>query len=178
MEITIKGRHWKLTSDFRDYAVDRIEKLTRFYPRLIRAELVVTREGYRHEAELRMHGNSVDLLSKAVDADPRIALDTVLGKQERALLRRKDKLQDRKKRGPTLRLEAPPAEAPKLPRTNETPVSVVRERPRCPVMTVDEAARALLKGKKAVLVFSERGTDGVRVAYRLGKGQVGLLELD
>ncbi len=178
MEITIKGRHWKLTADFKEYAVDRIEKLTRYYPRLIRADLVVTRDGYRHEAELRLHGNSVDLLSKAVDPDARTALDAVLEKQERALLRRKDKLQDRKKRGPGLRLEPSAAETPSLPKTNTPAVSVVRERPRCPVMSVDEAAHALLKGRKPVLVFSERGADGIRVAYRLGKGQVGLLELD
>ncbi len=171
----MKGRHWKLTPTFREYATDRIEKLTKFYPRLIRAELVVTKDGYRHEAELRLHGNAVDLLSKAVDPDPRIALDAVLEKQERALLRRKDKLQDRKKRGPSVRME--PAEEP-LPRAATPALSVIRERPRRPVMTVDEAMHALLKSRKPVLVFSEQGTEGIRVAYRLKKGQVGLLELD
>ena len=177
MEITIKGRHWKLTPAFKDYATERIERLNRYHARLIRADLVVTRDGYRHEAELRLHGNSVDLLSKAVDPDPRTALDAVLEKQERALLRRKGKLRDRKKRGPTVRLVEPVA-APKLPRTIVPSVSVIRVRPSRPVMSVDEAAEELLKGRKPVLVFSERGTEAIRVAYRLGKGQVGLLELD
>jgi putative sigma-54 modulation protein len=177
MEITIKGRHWKLTPAFKNYATERIERLNRYHARLIRADLVVTRDGYRHEAELRLHGNSVDLLSKAVDPDPRTALDAVLEKQERALLRRKGKLRDRKKRGPTVRLEEPVA-PPKLPRTVVPSVSVIRERPSRPVMSVDEAAEELLKGRKPVLVFSERGTEAIRVAYRLGKGQVGLLELD
>lgn len=176
MEINMKGRHWKLTPTFRDYATDRIEKLTKYYPRLIRAELVVTKDGYRHEAELRLHGNSVDLLSKAVDPDPRVALDMVLEKQERALLRRKDRLQDRKKRGSSVRMEEP-AEGPLAPAVVPQ-LSVIRERPRRPVMSVDEAMHALLKSRKPVLVFSERGTEGVRVAYRLKKGQVGLLELD
>jgi len=177
MEITIKGRHWKLAPTFRDYAVDRIEKLTKFYPRLIRADLIVTKDGYRFETELRLHGNAVDLLSKAEDPDPRVALDAVLEKQERALLRRKDKLQDRKKRGASVRMEEP-AEESKLPRTSIPQLSVIRERPRRPVMSVDEAMHALLKSRKPVLVFSERGTEGIRVAYRLKKGQVGLLELD
>jgi putative sigma-54 modulation protein len=177
MEITIKGRHWKLTAAFKDYATDRIERLNRYHARLIRADLVVTRDGYRHEAELRLHGNSVDLLSKAVDPDPRTALDAVLEKQERALLRRKGKLRDRRKRGPTVRTEEPVA-APKLPKTNVPKVSVVRERPSRPVMSADEAAEMLLASKKAVLVFTENGTEAVRVAFRLGKGQVGLLELD
>lgn len=178
MEITIKGRHWKLTPAFKDYANERIERLNRYHARLIRADLVVTRDGYRHEAELRLHGNAVDLLSKAVDPDPRSALDAVLEKQERALLRRKGKLNDRKKRGPAapVDVEAP---APKLPSTREAgAVSVIRERPSRPVMSADEAARALLKGRRPILVFSERGSEAVRVAYRLGKGQVGVLELD
>lgn len=177
MEITIKGRHWKPTSDFRTYAVERIERLSRFYPKLIRGDLIVTEEGYRHHAELRLHGNSIDLLAKAVDADPRTALDAVLHKQEKALLRFKDKMKDRKKRGATLRIEPATTEPSSLPKT-ESAIQIVRERPRRLTLTAEEAARALLKSRKPVLVFAERGGEGLRVAYRLQDGQVGLLELD
>jgi len=54
----------------------------------------------------------------------------------------------------------------------------VRLRPERPVLSVDEAARTLISSKKLVLVFEEQGGEGLRVAYRLGNGQVGLLELD
>lgn len=178
MEITIKGRHWKPSSSFREYAVERLSKLTRFYPKLIRAELVITQEGYRHRAELRLHGNSVDSLAKAVDVDARTSLEMVVEKQERALRRYKDKMKDRKKRGATVRVEPAPVEAPALPRTTRVPVALVRQRPSRPVLSAEEAARALLRSKKPVLVFAERGEEGLRVAYRLEDGQVGLLELD
>lgn len=179
MEITIKGRHWKPTASFREYAVERIERLTRFYPKLIRGDLVITQEGYRHHAELRLHGNSVDSLAKAVDVDARTSLDMVLEKQERALRKYKDKMKDRKKRGATLRAEPAPVEAPTLPRTSRSAPELVRQRPSArPVLSAEEAARALLRSKKPVLVFAERGAEGLRVAYRLADGQVGLLELD
>ena len=179
MEITIKGRHWKPTSSFREYAVERIERLTRFYPKLIRADLVITQEGYRHRAELRLHGNSVDSLAKSVDVDARTSLDMVVEKQEHALRRHKDKMKDRKKRGATVRVEPAPVEAPALPRTARPAPELVRQRPATrPVLSAEEAVRALLKSKKPVLVFAERGEEGLRVAYRLGDGQVGLLELD
>jgi len=177
MEITIKGRHWKPSPTFRAYAVDRIEKLTRFYPRLIRAQLVVTQEGYRHQAELQVHGNDLDLMAKAENADPRAALETVLDKQERLLARRKGRMQGRKKHAPTIRLQ-PPADASLLPRTAVEAINVVRLRPDRPVLSVDEAARTLIASKKPVLVFEEQGGEGLRVAYRLGNGKVGLLELD
>jgi ribosomal subunit interface protein len=178
LEITIKGRHWKPTSSFRTYAVERIERLTRFYPKLIRAELVITQEGYRHQAELRLHGNSVDSLAKAVDVDARTSLDMVVEKQEHALRKVKDKMKDRKKRGATVRAEPAPIEAPALPRTTRSVVELVRHRPSRPVLSAEEAAKTLLKSKKPVLVFAERGEEGLRVAYRLADGQVGLLELD
>jgi ribosomal subunit interface protein len=178
MEITIKGHHWKPSPTFREYAVEQIEKLTRFYPRLIRAQLTVTREGYRHLAELQIHGNEMDLLAKAEDADPRAALDTVLEKQERALSRRKGRMKVRKKHAPTIRLQPPAEGASALPRTTAEEIPVVRLRPDRPVLTADEAARTLISSKKPVLVFEERGEEGLRVAYRLGNGQVGLLELD
>lgn len=176
MDITIKGRHWKPTPAFRDSAETRIQKLARFYPSLIHAELTITKEGFRHKAEIRLHGNMVDLLTKGVDVDPLVALDQVLAKQEKALARHKDRLKDRKKRGPTPRVE--PADLP-LPSTPAPGISVVRQKTRAPVLSAEQAARALLKGNKPVLVFSERGASaGLRVAYRIGVREVGLLELD
>ena len=179
MEITIKGRHWKPTASFRAFAVARLQKLDRFYPSLIRAELTVTKEGYRHRAEARLHGNGVDLLSKATDADPMTAVDAVLAKQEKALARHKDRLKDRKKRGATLRAEPASEEARRLSRLTASPaVSVVRSKARRVTMSADQAARALLKSRKPLLVFEERGGTGLCVAYRLADGEVGLLELE
>lgn len=179
MEITIKGRHWKPTASFRAFALARLQKLDRFYPSLIRAELTVTKEGYRHRAEIRLHGNGVDLLTKATYADPMTAVDVVLAKQEKALARHKDRLKDRKKRGPSLRPELASEEARLLPRLTASPaVSVVRSKARRVTMSADQAARALLKSRKPLLVFEERGGNGLCVAYRLADGEVGLLELE
>src|SRR5258705_4141154 len=106
MQITIKGRHWKLTLDYREYAERRIEKLQRYFSHLISAQLTVTEEGYRHQAELRIFGNGFDLTGKAQDKDPKVALDAVLEKQERALKRRKEQIKDHKKKNSrTLRTE-------------------------------------------------------------------------
>jgi len=180
MEITIKGRHWKPTASFRAFAVARLQKLDRFYPSLIRAELTVTKEGYRHEAEVRLHGNGVDLLTKATDPDPMTAVDQVLAKQEKALARHKDRLKDRKKRAPApLRAEPGSDAARLLPRVTTRPaVSVVRSKARRVMMSADQAARALLKSRKPLIVFEERGGNGLCVAYRLADGEVGLLELE
>ncbi len=179
MNITIKGRHWKPTAAFRESAEARIQKLARFHPHLIHAELTVTKDGYRHTAEIHMHGNSVDLLTKGADADPMVALDQVLAKQEKALVRQKERIKDKQKRGPGRREEPAEIEAPRLPSTRPPGIALVRRRTRAPVLSAEQAARALLKGNKPVLVFSERGaSSGLRVAYRLGVREVGLLELD
>jgi len=178
MEITVKGRHWKVTAEYREYAEQRIQKLLRYFSHLASAQLTVTQEGYRHEAELRLIGNGVDLRGSAQDADPRVALDSVLVQQEQALKRRKDRLKDRKKRGTTVRrdvaVQMPAARATK-PRGEP---DVVRVKPRQRTLTVAQAARALLKSTQPLLVFSERDGGGLRVAYRMDDGQVGLLELD
>ena len=178
MRITIKGRHWRVTPDFREYAVTRIEKLLRYFSHLASVQLTVTQEGYRHLAELCVLGNGVDLRGRAQDSDPRVALDQVVAQQEQALKRRKDRLKDRKKRGQSLRKDAiPEVSLPERAR-REAGVDVVRVRPRQRALTVDQAARALLRSKQTVLAFSEPDGGGWRVAYRLAGGQVGLLELD
>jgi putative sigma-54 modulation protein len=179
MQITIKGRHWKVTPDYRDYAERRIEKLQRYFSHLISAQLTVTEEGYRHSAELRIVGNGVDLTGKAQDPDPRAALDAVLEKQERALKRRKEQIKDRKKKGGvTLRKEAVPVLEPGSPPRRPAELDIVRVRPKPKTMTEEEAVRMLLKSRHPVLAFSSSDGGGMRVAYRLEDGQVGLLELD
>jgi ribosome hibernation promoting factor len=178
MQITIKGRHWKVTPDYREYAERRIEKLQRYFSHLISAQLTVTEEGYRHQAELRIFGNGVDVTSRAQDPDAKVALDAVLLKQERALKRRKEQIKDHKKRnGRTLRKEDVPVLLPERPARRRDGVEVVRSRPKPRTLSVEQAVRALLKSRAPVLVFSEP-EGGVRVAYRLEDGQVGLLELD
>lgn len=178
MQITIKGRHWKVTPDYREYAERRIEKLQRYFSHLISAQLTVTEEGYRHLAELRIFGNDVDLRGRAQDPDPRVALDAVLEMQEQALKRRKDRLKDKKKRGKTLRRELVPAIVLAPARKERGGVEIVRTRPPQRTLTVDQAVRTLLRSQQPVLAFSERDGGGLRVAYRLEDGQVGLLELE
>ena len=179
MQITIKGRHWKVTPEFRAFAERRIEKLQRYFSHLISAQLTVTEEGYRHQAELRIFGNGVDVTGRAQDPDPKVALDMVLEKQERALKRRKEQIKDHKKRNSrTLRKEDIPILEPEAPAARPDGVDVVRSRPKPRTLTVDQAVRMLLKSKAPVLVFAEPESEGVKVAYRLGDGQVGLLELD
>jgi len=182
MVLTIKGRHWTPGAAFKDFAAERVQKLGRFYPHLIRAELTVTREGHRHLAELRLHGGAVDLLTKGEDTDPRTAVDAVVDKSERALKRRKDRLNDRK-RGPARELGKRAIAAgadlglvASLPRTRAS-VQVVREAARCPSMSAEDAAKRLLRGSKPFLLFTEPGA-GIRVAYRRGDREVGVLELD
>jgi hypothetical protein len=103
----------------------------------------------------------------------------VLEKQERALTRRKEQIKDHKKKnGRTLRREDVPILVPSAKAAKQDGIEVVRSRPKQRTLTVDQAVRALLKSKAPVLVFSEPEGGGVRVAYRLEDGQVGLLELD
>jgi putative sigma-54 modulation protein len=178
MQITIKGRHWKVTPDYREYAERRIEKLQRYFSHLISAQLTVTEEGYRHQAELRIFGNGVDLTGRAQDPDPRVALDQVLEKQERALKRRKEQIKDHKKKsGRALRPEDISVVPPASPGRRDG-IEIVRTKPKPRTLTVDQAVRMLRKSRLPVLVFSEPEDGGLRVAYRLEDGQVGLLELD
>jgi len=179
MQITIKGRHWKVTPDYREYAERRIEKLQRYFSHLISAQLTVTEEGYRHQAELRIFGNGFDLTGKAEDPDPKVALDAVLEKQERALKRRKEQIKDHKKKnGRTLRKEGARIPQPEDMERRRDGIQIVRVKPKPRTLSVDQAVRMLLKTREPVLVFSEREDGGVRVVYRLDDGQVGLLELD
>lgn len=95
MEIIISGRQFEVDAALRDYAEEKVQQLTREYSKLTSARLVLSEERGRYVAEGHLAGKNMTLNATARgDSLPRVAIDEVVEKLERQLLKRVDRIRD------------------------------------------------------------------------------------
>ncbi len=100
MEITTTGRRYKLTAEVKDTAEKRLAKLGRYAEGAMEAHLVLAVEKYRNIAELTLHADGNDLVSREESEEMLTSIDGVVERMERQL----KKLNARRKTRKTIRL--------------------------------------------------------------------------
>lgn len=93
MQIEVNGRHLEITDAIRDHALQRAEKLPRFWDAVKHVEIVIEKTGdHTFKSEIICHvDNHPHVVSVNKDADLHAALDGSAAKAERQLHDLKDK---------------------------------------------------------------------------------------
>jgi ribosome hibernation promoting factor len=105
MNITTTARHCELEPEVRQFAQERLSKLSRFARDILEAHVVVTAEKYRHSAEIMLRLKRHEMVSREEANDARAAIDQAAGRLEHQMRRLKEKRLERK-RGARARSEA------------------------------------------------------------------------
>ncbi len=99
MKVDISGRHLLVTQAMKDYAREKTERLSRYYDRVQRIQVVMDVQGERKQVEVVVslsRGSTV--VAHANDSSMYAALDLAVDKCERQLTKLKEKLRDHKGR--------------------------------------------------------------------------------
>jgi putative sigma-54 modulation protein len=99
MQISTTVRHCEIDPEDRLFALQRIEKLERFARDILEAHLIVTGEGYRHNAEITLRLKGHEFVSKEQSNEVRAAIDLAADRLEKQLRRLKEKRVSRKRNG-------------------------------------------------------------------------------
>ena len=105
MNITTTARHCELEPEVRQFAQERLSKLSRFARDILEAHVVVTAEKYRHSAEIMLRLKRHEMVSREEANDARAAIDQAADRLEHQMRRLKEKRLERK-RGARARTEA------------------------------------------------------------------------
>lgn len=172
MRMTFSVRHGDVPDRLREHAESEVEGLSKYFDRLVEADIILDQEGHRHIAEVRLH-TSTDTHFAASSADEwRKAIDATVDKLRRQLKRHKGKLEQRRStRGERERAlqasgdgsrSAPSAAPPAWDRLSR-----------------DEAvARLEQQSGEDVLVFVDVTDEAVKIARRDEAGSVSVVEAD
>jgi len=180
MRVDITGRHVDITPPLRrliDQALSKLERILN--DRAVSATVTVTKEKYRHIAEIIIHARGDHMLTGIGQGNTwPLALRQAEAKVENQAQKLKSKWTDgRRTRGnrPTAKRSVEPAAsdtgAARRPR-------IVRGRYPIKPMSVEDAAMRLEGGADTFVVFRDADNDAVNILYRRRDGNLALIEPD
>lgn len=178
MNIDFTARHYEVDDSIKDYAVKRLEKMTRFMEEPVGAQMVLETEHYRQIAELHVSHRFGSLKATEVAEDMQAAVHAVLDKAEKQARRSRKKFMDKRRRARRDSHEhhwpLEIIEAESLRSTDETKVVKTT---RLPIrsMSLEEAALELEASKNDFYVFLDSAHDRVSVLYRRKDNNLGLI---
>ena len=101
MEVTVTGKHIDITDPIRQYAQEKIGRLTKFYDRITSVQAIADRyDSHRYQVELVAHVEGHEhFVATAQNDDLYACLDETVDKMGRQLHDYKDKLRNHKHAG-------------------------------------------------------------------------------
>jgi putative sigma-54 modulation protein len=174
MRLDITGRHVEITIPLRQLIDRRLAKLARLLnDSAISAGVILTKEKYRHLAEIVIHARGDHTLRGiGVAGTWPVSLRLASTKIEQQAQKLKSKWTERKRLGSDTRtVRTPPVETPMRRVVRATRYAV---KP----MSVEDAALRVESGPDTFLVFRNADTDTVSILYRRKDGNLGLIEPD
>ena len=173
MRVDITGRHVDVTPPLRRLIDKAITKLDRILnDRAVSATVTLTKEKYRHIAEIVVHARADNTLTGVGQGNTwPLAIKNAEAKVAIQAQRLKSKWTDGRHRVARAgRAEAPsPAERPKTPR-------IVRGRYPIKPMSIEDAAFRLEGSAETFVVFRDADSETVNILYRRKDGSLALIE--
>ncbi len=95
MQLNITGHHIDLTDALKDYAGGKLQKLERHFDHISTVQVTLSVEKQRQIAEASFHISGADLHASAENEDMYAAIDLLIDKLDRQILKHKEKNVDR-----------------------------------------------------------------------------------
>ena len=98
MNLTISGHHLDVTPALRSYVISKLDRITRHFDQVVDVKVLLTVENLkekqgRKRAECNVHVKGSDMFAESSHADMYAAVDELVDKLDRQVVRHKDRLQ-------------------------------------------------------------------------------------
>jgi len=99
MNLTISGHHLEVTPALRNYVTTKLDRITRHFDQVVDVKVLLSVEKQkekekRQKAECNIHVKGNDLFAESAHSDLYAAVDELVDKLDRQVVRHKDRLQD------------------------------------------------------------------------------------
>lgn len=101
MNIKLTGHHVEVTDALRDYVHEKFAKLKRHFDNVVDTEVILSVEKVQHkaEADIRLGGGGGRVFAEAVADDMYPAIDLLVDKLDRQILKHKEKHVEQRRQG-------------------------------------------------------------------------------
>ena len=92
MQINLSGHHIELTDALRDYVTSKFARLERHFEHINNVQVILTVEKLKQIAEAKLNVNGGELFANAEDESMYAAIDALMDKLDRQIIKYKEKL--------------------------------------------------------------------------------------
>jgi putative sigma-54 modulation protein len=99
MNLTISGHHLEVTPALKEYVLTKLERVTRHFDQVVDVNVLLTVEKLkekerRQKCEVTLHVKGRDIFVEQTHEDLYAAIDQLMDKLDRQVVRHKDRLQE------------------------------------------------------------------------------------
>lgn len=168
MNIIVNGRHLEVTPALRQYAEDKIGKFTKYVSTISEAIVTVSVEKHRQKAEVLLKVNGYMIQAESSTGDVYSAIDEVVEKLEKQVVKYKEKLTNHRKGEKKVPESA-------VEKVREGRIIKHKKHDMKPMMPDDAVEQMDMLGKD-FFVFTNLASGEMNVVYLRKDGNYGLIE--
>jgi len=94
MNLQLTGHHVEITPSIREYVIGKLERINRHFENVIEVNVTMTVEKLVHKVEANVHLSGKDIHVTCEDSDIYAAIDALVDKLDRQIIRHKEKFQE------------------------------------------------------------------------------------
>ena len=91
MNLNVTGHHLQVTPAIRDYVATKLARITHHFDHVIDVNVILTVEKLQQKIEASVHVRGRDIFCEASDPDMYAAIDSLVDKLDRTIIRHKEK---------------------------------------------------------------------------------------
>ncbi|MEO5701498.1 MAG: ribosome-associated translation inhibitor RaiA [Casimicrobiaceae bacterium] len=91
MNLNLTGNHLNITPAIRDYVLGKLERVNRHFDHVIDVNVVMSVDKLQHKIEVNLHTRGKDIHAEAIESDMYAAIDVLIDKLDRQVLKHKEK---------------------------------------------------------------------------------------
>ena len=91
MNLHLSGHHLEVTPAIRDYVTGKLDRITRHFDHVIDVNVILSVEKLKQKAEASVHLSGKDIFVESDDADMYAAIDILIDKLDRQIIKHKEK---------------------------------------------------------------------------------------
>ena len=91
MNLNVSGHHLDITPAMRTYVSGKLDRVTRHFDHVIDAHVILSVDKLVQKAEVTLHVRGKDIHAESIDADLYAAIDLLVDKLDRQVIKYKDK---------------------------------------------------------------------------------------
>lgn len=96
MNLHMTGHHLEITPALRDYVTSKLTRINRHFDHVIDVNMIMSVEKLNQKVEANVHLSGKDIFAESTDTDMYAAIDFLVDKLDRQIIKHKEKFQGNK----------------------------------------------------------------------------------